>query len=180
MGSDLDGMASKRSSHTYVDEMAHRQDGPSKVASNSYRSRRNSSSTPMEEVLQVPREAEEEDMRNGQVLPDAAPASRAPTNVVSGGDLLVTNASRASDMTGELPRLLAPLELPLMLTLEFVGTTSVSPLQSFSDRANGRPSIPISGRPANFGIVVPGVYRSSYPKTEDFGFLQNLKLKTVV
>jgi hypothetical protein len=35
-------------------------------------------------------------------------------------------------------------------------------------------------RPVNFGLVVPGVYRSSYPKADDYGFIKGLKLKTVV
>ncbi|KAK2072580.1 hypothetical protein P8C59_006927 [Phyllachora maydis] len=35
-------------------------------------------------------------------------------------------------------------------------------------------------RPANFGVVVPGVYRSSYPQTADYAFLQHLRLKTIV
>lgn len=37
-----------------------------------------------------------------------------------------------------------------------------------------------TGRPDNFGVIEPGVYRSSYPKLEDFAFLQGLKLKTVM
>lgn len=41
-------------------------------------------------------------------------------------------------------------------------------------------AVPLNGRPANFGLVVPGVYRSSYPKPDDFGYLRSLKLKTVV
>ncbi|TDZ27878.1 putative tyrosine-protein phosphatase DSP2 [Colletotrichum spinosum] len=40
--------------------------------------------------------------------------------------------------------------------------------------------LPIDGRPTNFGVVVPGVYRSSFPKPEDFGFFRNLELKTIV
>lgn len=36
------------------------------------------------------------------------------------------------------------------------------------------------GKPINFGTVIPGVYRSSYPQTEDYPFLQKLGLKTVV
>ncbi|KAK3937344.1 tyrosine phosphatase family-domain-containing protein [Diplogelasinospora grovesii] len=40
--------------------------------------------------------------------------------------------------------------------------------------------ISLAGRPANFGIVVPGVYRSSFPQTEDYSFIENLKLKTIV
>jgi tyrosine-protein phosphatase SIW14 len=41
-------------------------------------------------------------------------------------------------------------------------------------------SLPVEGRPVNFGIVVPGVYRSSFPQSEDYAFIENLKLKTIV
>jgi tyrosine-protein phosphatase SIW14 len=34
--------------------------------------------------------------------------------------------------------------------------------------------------PQNFGLVIPGVYRSSYPQAEDFDYLQGLKLKMIV
>lgn len=40
--------------------------------------------------------------------------------------------------------------------------------------------LPTEGQPMNFGTVVPGVYRSSYPQSEDYPFLQKLNLKTVV
>lgn len=39
---------------------------------------------------------------------------------------------------------------------------------------------PIPGQPINFGMVVPGVYRSSYPKVADYPFLQKLELKTIM
>ncbi|KAM0263793.1 hypothetical protein ACHAQJ_001111 [Trichoderma viride] len=42
------------------------------------------------------------------------------------------------------------------------------------------PLAPMEDRPVNFGLVVPGVYRSSYPKADDYGFIKGLKLKTVV
>jgi hypothetical protein len=32
----------------------------------------------------------------------------------------------------------------------------------------------------NFGTVVPGVYRSSYPRSHHYPFIQSLKLKTIV
>ncbi|KAI3394559.1 hypothetical protein diail_2550 [Diaporthe ilicicola] len=38
----------------------------------------------------------------------------------------------------------------------------------------------ILGQPANFGTVVPGIYRSGYPQEADYAFLQKLKLKTIV
>ncbi|CCC10869.1 hypothetical protein SMACR_12110 [Sordaria macrospora] len=42
------------------------------------------------------------------------------------------------------------------------------------------PLIPSDGRPKNFGIVVPGVYRSSFPQSEDYPFIESLGLKTMV
>lgn len=35
-------------------------------------------------------------------------------------------------------------------------------------------------RPLNFGQVLPGIYRSSFPRTEDYPFFKKLGLKTVV
>ena len=36
------------------------------------------------------------------------------------------------------------------------------------------------GQPQNFGVVAPGMYRSSFPEAEDLPFLEGLKLKTIV
>lgn len=36
------------------------------------------------------------------------------------------------------------------------------------------------GQPSNFGTVVPGVYRSSYPQEANYPFIQKLKLKTIM
>ncbi|KAK3297807.1 tyrosine phosphatase family-domain-containing protein [Chaetomium fimeti] len=41
-------------------------------------------------------------------------------------------------------------------------------------------NLPAESRPANFGIVVPGVYRSSFPQSEDYAFIEGLKLRTIV
>lgn len=38
----------------------------------------------------------------------------------------------------------------------------------------------IPGQPLNFGTVVPGVYRSSYPQEADYPFLEKLGLKTIM
>ena len=61
-------------------------------------------------------------------------------------------------------------------------TLLVNGLSMASTMTQGRdfPPAPLHGRPSNFGVVLPGVYRSSYPKPEDFAFLAGLKLKTVV
>lgn len=42
------------------------------------------------------------------------------------------------------------------------------------------PSPPQEGRPLNFGVVIPGVYRSGYPKPHDYEYIKGLQLKTVV
>ncbi|KAG9506672.1 hypothetical protein J7337_000206 [Fusarium musae] len=41
-------------------------------------------------------------------------------------------------------------------------------------------SAPFNGRPHNFGVVIPGVYRSSFPRSHDFEYLKGLGLKTIV
>jgi len=38
----------------------------------------------------------------------------------------------------------------------------------------------IAGRPLNFGVVIPGVYRCGYPQADDLDFLKSLGLKTIV
>ena len=40
--------------------------------------------------------------------------------------------------------------------------------------------LPAGQYPANFGVVVPGVYRSSYPQPQNYGFLKDLRLKTIM
>lgn len=55
----------------------------------------------------------------------------------------------------------------------------MSSSSSVSDSSD-YPAPASNGRPINFGVVVPGVYRSSYPKPEDYDFLKNLGLKTVM
>ncbi|CVL02730.1 related to tyrosine-protein phosphatase SIW14 [Fusarium mangiferae] len=39
---------------------------------------------------------------------------------------------------------------------------------------------PFNGRPHNFGVVIPGFYRSSFPRSHDFEYLKGLGLKTIV
>jgi tyrosine-protein phosphatase SIW14 len=42
------------------------------------------------------------------------------------------------------------------------------------------PPMSTDGRPFNFGVVIPGVYRSSFPKLHDFEYIKGLGLKTIV
>ncbi len=41
-------------------------------------------------------------------------------------------------------------------------------------------SLPKGTRPANFGVVVPDIYRSSFPQSEHYSFVGRLKLKTIM
>ncbi|KAI1800766.1 tyrosine phosphatase family-domain-containing protein [Daldinia bambusicola] len=51
---------------------------------------------------------------------------------------------------------------------------------SAKDIAVERP-LPLPGTsPVNFAMVLPGLYRSGYPKAADYPFMQALKLKTIV
>lgn len=51
-------------------------------------------------------------------------------------------------------------------------------LNSVQGEALEIPKMP--GRPRNFGTILPGIYRSSYPGPEDYEFLKDLGLKTIV
>ncbi|AEO71247.1 uncharacterized protein THITE_2123435 [Thermothielavioides terrestris NRRL 8126] len=55
---------------------------------------------------------------------------------------------------------------------------STAPLDSLAIGPEER--ISAGGRPANFGVVVPGVYRSSFPQVEDYAFIEGLQLKTII
>lgn len=67
--------------------------------------------------------------------------------------------------------------LPTNATSAMSASSSTS---SFSSQGSEHPPAPLNGRPLNFGVVVPGLYRSSYPKPSDFEYIKSLKLKTVV
>ncbi|KAI0125099.1 tyrosine phosphatase family-domain-containing protein [Xylariales sp. AK1849] len=43
-----------------------------------------------------------------------------------------------------------------------------------------RPLLISMVQPQNFGFVIPGVYRSSYPQSQDYPYLRGLKLKTII
>ncbi|RYO83150.1 hypothetical protein DL766_004664 [Monosporascus sp. MC13-8B] len=51
---------------------------------------------------------------------------------------------------------------------------------SAKDIAVERPIIARATQPINFGVVVPGLYRSGYPQATDYSFMQGLGLKTIV
>ncbi|KAJ2906972.1 hypothetical protein MKZ38_009835 [Zalerion maritima] len=48
------------------------------------------------------------------------------------------------------------------------------------ERENVAPSMDHETRPFNFGTVIPGVYRSSYPQEHDYRFIKSLGLRSIV
>lgn len=51
---------------------------------------------------------------------------------------------------------------------------------SAKDIAVERPLAVATAPPTNFAMVLPGLYRSSYPKAADYPFMKSLNLKTIV
>ncbi|KAH7133100.1 tyrosine phosphatase family-domain-containing protein [Dactylonectria estremocensis] len=148
-------MASKRNSRAYVDEAAHREEGESKHTNPPSRSRRSSRSSSKEDAMLVSKEADE-GQRNLIPPSDATSMVRSQSASTIGSSETLTKAHESTAMSAS------------------------SSASSFSSQGSKHPPAPLNGRPINFGIVIPGVYRSSYPKPSDFEYIKSLKLKTVV
>ncbi|PFH57597.1 hypothetical protein XA68_14804 [Ophiocordyceps unilateralis] len=146
-------MASKRNSHVYFDEApTHSDMAYSKSVSSSQRSRHDSYGSAEEDASQ--------DVGDGQrgTRDNTPAASLAPSLSRGERDASATSASRPGDK---------------------ISTPTPAKVSAVT-RASTFPVAPLAGRPVNFGVVLPGVYRSSYPQPEDYAFLQSLQLKTVV
>lgn len=153
-------MATKRNSRAYVAEIDHDDDDtPQRRMSSAYISRRSSWNSLKDDSTQAIEDMEV-DQRSGTVSWDPQAVSSRSQSMTSNSKeapLISMSGNRTSDKT----------------------SASLSPSSSVSDPSD-YPSPAANGRPINFGLVVPGVYRSSYPKPEDYQFLSGLKLKTVV
>ncbi|TQV94307.1 hypothetical protein V2A60_002659 [Cordyceps javanica] len=122
----------------------------SSSSGSSYQSRRSSRSSFREDLFQCATEMEE-GLRNGAPIKEAAAASRYQSSVPGIRD------STTVEKSAKIPTLLPTIH-----------------------QAVEYPVVPLDGRPTNFGVIVPGFYRSSYPKQHDFDFIKSLKLKTIV
>ncbi|KAH7030520.1 tyrosine phosphatase family-domain-containing protein [Macrophomina phaseolina] len=80
------------------------------------------------------------------------------------------------------PRALTPVLLVTALSSSATTASSTalsSRRSSFEDRAPAR--LTRFTPPENFGTVIDGkIFRSSYPKEENYGYLQSLKLKSIL
>lgn len=174
-------MASKRNSRVYVDDGKHRDEGQQKPVATSYRPRDNSRGSVKEDLLQQAQEMEE-GQRNGS-LPREAPAPSRSQSMIGGAReaaVLGTSSNWIGEKTGEQLTPSPTLPSSPNGAIDHPSSATTAANVSSTTRSVEYSAAPTSGRPANFGVVVPGVYRSSYPKPADYGFLQSLKLKTVM
>jgi tyrosine-protein phosphatase SIW14 len=81
-------------------------------------------------------------------------------------------SSRTSDSSGRLHSL-------TRYSRPFANSSLVSSISAYQSPPSEHIA-PLNGRPHNFGIVVPGVYRSSFPRSHDFEYIKGLGLKTIV
>ncbi|KAF7552010.1 hypothetical protein G7Z17_g4601 [Cylindrodendrum hubeiense] len=162
----------KTFTRAYVDEATHRREPQPNPTNTPFRSRRSSRSAGKEDMMQVAKDAEE-GQRNGVSIREATSIARSQsTSNISSTETL----TKPYESTGKLP--LARTSRPPANAASAMSASSSA--SSFSSQGSDHPSAPLNGRPINFGVVVPGVYRSSYPKPSDFEYIKSLKLKTVV
>ncbi|KND93994.1 Tyrosine-protein phosphatase SIW14 [Tolypocladium ophioglossoides CBS 100239] len=175
-------MASKRNSRVYVDDGQRREEGHQKPMATPYGPRDDSRGSIKDDLLQLAQEMEEGQW-NGTLPREVVPNATRSQSIIGGPretTVLGTSSNRIGDKTGK--QLTPSPRLPSAPNgaADHPSTATIAAKVSIAARSVEYPAAPTSGRPANFGVVVPGVYRSSYPKPDDYGFLQSLKLKTVL
>lgn len=138
----------------------------SSSSGSSYQSRRSSRSSFREDLFQCAAEMEE-GLRNGAPIKDTL---RYQGSISGAGDVAVLEKS---GMQPDMP-------LQKSLTSDAAPASKASTLLPTIHQSVEYPVVPLEGRPLNFGVIVPGFYRSSYPKQHDFDFIKTLNLKTIV
>ncbi|KAF7563368.1 hypothetical protein G7046_g789 [Stylonectria norvegica] len=144
-------MTSKRNSRIYLDETMRIEEGQQMPSS--------SRSSSKEDTMQATKEFGE-GHRNGVSIREATAIARSQTSVTAAKEYSVSGTTRSGDSVAT--------------------SVSSTTTASFTGQPTEHPHAPLSGRPLNFGVVVPGVYRSSYPKPPDFEYIKSLKLRTIV
>lgn len=166
----------KRNSRVYADEAIFFDDSThssstssSSSSGSSYQSRRSSRSSFRDDLFQFAAEMEE-GLRTGAPLKEAMPAMRYQSGINGARDFA------ALEKTG----MLSATSPDMPLISDTAAAAKQPALLPTIYQAVEYPVAPLEGRPLNFGVIVPGFYRSSYPKQADFEFIQSLKLKTIV
>lgn len=182
-----DSMTSKRSCHVFQDEGIQRTENQQKhqatTMSTTYRSRRNSRSSGREDSVAVGSDPEEE--KANSVSSRDSLAVMAPTP-----NMEASTAAVSSNVVHANGTISTPADAPPAFQYGYdschrtrLTNTFPADLPKLASSASSETDLPpatTDGRPHNFGVVIPGVYRSSYPKPEHFRFLKELKLRTIV
>ncbi|KAH6695400.1 tyrosine-protein phosphatase SIW14 [Plectosphaerella plurivora] len=147
-------MASKRSGRTYQDEGQH----------TDVKDRRQSRPLKQEDGPRDERTDSKSSSSRGSRDSSTSPDTVADMSLNE--KMVVSVEAKTSDAVPTSGR------LPTFIDSELLLKMSSAPMVQYP--------VPAEGRPYNFGVVVPGVYRSSYPKPQDFSYMQKLGLKTVV
>ncbi|GJN74015.1 tyrosine phosphatase [Purpureocillium lilacinum] len=158
-------MASKRNSRIYVDETKHHEEGQKTIMS---RPRRDSRASVKEDDIQQQFAQAFEELPRGSTTTSESSSSSAS----SASSIFSTSRSQSINSVTWEPSNAGPARQH--------GEPMTVPSAVAVTRPHDSALAPASGRPVNFGMVIPGVYRSSYPKPSDYEFLEGLKLKTVV
>ena len=175
-------MTSKRNSRAFQDEAAHRGEGQQKHTP--YRSRRNSRSSSREDTAVNSLDGEESSSSSS--TKDSSGISRNQSASTLGKDasgIVAATMSQAKGTHDTHPH--RPLNMKIIILFQeqsanLLKAELASVVAPTIALKTDLAAPPLDGRPHNFGVVAPGVYRSSYPKPEHFKFIQDLKLKTVV
>jgi tyrosine-protein phosphatase SIW14 len=158
-------MTSKRSSRLFVDEPTHTREGQQTPNGTQFRSRQGSRSSTREETMQEVEEA----LFNGR---DATNVSRSGSLSAVNMETSLSASSRTSNSSGKS-------HLIIWSKRNITNSTLASSTSAYQSQSTDY-TAPLNGRPHNFGVVIPGVYRSSFPRSHDFEYLKGLGLKTIV
>ncbi|KAG6005004.1 hypothetical protein E4U21_000577 [Claviceps maximensis] len=162
-------MAKKRNSRVYVDEPSQHQghkDVSHHQTMSAYISRRSSWNSLKDESLQLAQDMEVSQMSGPTASETNAALSRSQNMACNSTKAPIISGSISSNVMSEKPSSSSSM-------------SSLSSSSTISDSTDHHRPV-ANNHPINFGLVIPGVYRSSYPKPEDHEFLGGLKLKTVV
>ncbi|KAF4456443.1 hypothetical protein F53441_1447 [Fusarium austroafricanum] len=78
------------------------------------------------------------------------------------------------------PQSLTAVSMEISLSASSRTSVSSASTSSAYQSQSSESTAPLNGRPHNFGVVTPGVYRSSFPRSHDFEYIKGLGLKTIV
>jgi tyrosine-protein phosphatase SIW14 len=147
-------------------------------AASAYRSRRNSRTSVKEDKLLNALDLEDASRANISVR-ESTTLVRTQNGTVMSQELSFAAVSRAGEKAIDQSWPVG-IDAAADWSIHSEIRSSSLPGHSKADWSAELPTSPRSDRPANFGVVVPGIYRSSYPKPDDYDFVKNLQLKTMV